>query len=290
MPPTSVEFLSEGYKIRGNLYRPGSASDTKRPAVVICHGFAGVKELLVPRFAETFAAAGLVTLTFDYRGFGESEGRGPRIVPGEQAADIRNALTYLSTLPDVDASRLGLWGTSYGGANVIAVAAYDPRGKALAVQITFADGYRSVLGGMTEGERTKFLESLDKIWARAVTTGKEMMLPIPKMLTDEQSKAFHEKYCTTCPALEIKLPFLTVKETLTQRAIFLMPHVTAPTHFTLAENDQVNPPENMRELHAAARCPKALLEIPEAGHYDIYEDPYFEAVASAQAQWFKRYL
>jgi pimeloyl-ACP methyl ester carboxylesterase len=288
--PENIEFLSEGYILRGHLYRPAEAAGGARPGVVLCHGFAGVKELLVPRVAERLAAAGLVALTFDYRGFGASEGRGPRIVPGEQAADIRNALTYLGTLAGVDAARLGLWGTSYGGANAIAVAACDTRVKALAVQITFADGQQSVLGALSDGERAKFLESLDKLWARAVTTGKEMLLPLPKMLSDPQSRAFYDQYRASCSALEIKLPFLTVKETLAQRPLLLMPHVRAPTHFTLAGRDLVNPPAGMRELHAAAQCAKALLEIPAAGHYDLYEEPHVATVATAQAQWFLQWL
>jgi alpha-beta hydrolase superfamily lysophospholipase len=289
--PLNVEFLSEGSRIKGHLYQPAEAGGGRKfPAIVVCHGFAGVKELLLPRFAEKFAAAGNVVLTFDYRGFGESEGRGPRIVPGEQAADIRNAITFLSANHDVDAARIGLWGTSYGGANVIAVAACDPRVKALAVQITFADGVQSVLGQMNADERAKFLESLDKIWARAVTTGKELMLPLSKMLSDSQSKAFYEKYHAAFPSMEVKLPFLTVKETLSQRAIVWMPYVTAPTHFTIAGNDMVNLPEGMRELYAATRSQKELLEISGAGHYDIYEDPHFEPVSDAQASWFKKWL
>lgn len=285
---TNVEFLSEGYRLRGHLYSP--AGTDRGAGVVLCHGFAGVKDLLLPRFAEGFAAAGIAALTFDYRGFGESDGHGPRIVPGEQMADIRNALTYLGSVPGVDPARIGLWGTSYGGANAIAVAACDYRVKALAVQIAFADGHQSVLGALSAEERVKFAESLQKIWVRAVTTGKELMLPLPKLLTDSQSRAFYEKYRSQFPALDVKLSFLTVKETLTHRPILLMPHVSAPTHFTIAGNDLVNAPEGMRALAIASRCRKAVLELPEAGHYDIYEDPHAATVIKAQSDWFCSHL
>ena len=63
------------------------------------------------------------------------------------------------------------------------------------------------IGSLSDDERAKFLESLDKIWARAVTTGKELMLPLPKILTDSQSKAFYEKYQSAYPCLHVKLPY-----------------------------------------------------------------------------------
>ena len=55
----------------------------------MAHGFAAVKEVDLPTFAERFAAAGLVTLVFDYRYFGESEGE-PRnqLFPQAQLDDL----------------------------------------------------------------------------------------------------------------------------------------------------------------------------------------------------------
>lgn len=291
-----VEFLSEGAKLKGNLYLPDHAEGERLPAVLLCHGFAAVKEMLLPPYAEHFAREGFAVLAFDYRGFGESEGGAldnpvaPRIVPGEQCADIRNALTYLRSLPEVDPARVGLWGTSYGGANALTVAAVDARVKAVCVQIAFGNGERMVMGGLDEAGKAKFVESLDKIWARAVTTGKEMVLPLPKLLSDEQSKAFYEKNRERFPALDVKLSFLTAKETLTHRPEWLVPHLKAPAHYTLAENDLVNPPSETRSLYEKTSSPKELLEVPGADHYAIYEPPYFDTVVKAQTAWFKRWL
>jgi pimeloyl-ACP methyl ester carboxylesterase len=286
----NVEFLSEGAKIQGHLYLSGGSEGKRLPAVLLCHGFAAVKEMLIPPFAEYFARAGFAALTFDYRGFGESEGAAPRIVPGEQCADIRNALTYLRSLPEVDPSRVGLWGTSYGGANALTVAAFDARVKCACVQIAFGDGERMVTGGMDEAGKAKFMESLDKIWARAVTTGKEMVMPLPKLLSDPQSKEFYEKNHERFPALDVKLSFLTVKETLTHRPEYLVPHLRVPVHYTLAENDLVNPPFETRSLYEKTASPKDLLEMKGADHYAIYEPPFFDGVVQAQTAWFRRHL
>ncbi|HEX3044615.1 MAG TPA: hypothetical protein VHY08_07655, partial [Bacillota bacterium] len=64
----SVEFYSDSSKIASDLYLPEQyVSGAKIPAVLLCHGFAGIKDFLLPAYAEAFAAAGFAALTFDYR-------------------------------------------------------------------------------------------------------------------------------------------------------------------------------------------------------------------------------
>ena len=75
-----VVFYSENCKIIGDLYLPENAGpDEKYPAVVLCHGFSGIREILLPPYAELFAQNGFAALIFDYRGFGDSEGERGRI-------------------------------------------------------------------------------------------------------------------------------------------------------------------------------------------------------------------
>ena len=57
------------------------------------------------------------------RGFGESEGGRGRHRPLEQTQDVYDAFTYLETVDGVDRERLGLYGTSWGGASAIWCAA-----------------------------------------------------------------------------------------------------------------------------------------------------------------------
>lgn len=284
----SVRFENEGQQLAATLYVPESIS-AKVPAILLCHGFCGVKELLLPTFAEFFAEKGFVAMTFDYRGFGESEGEPGRLVPALQVSDIRAALTCLSSQPEVDADRLGLWGTSFGGANVIVAASQDERVKALAVQITFGDGERVITGRMDEEEKTRFLEMLTKLKDKREATGKEMMVSLPKVLSDAQSRAFYEDYHERFPALDIKIPFLTTLETLGHKPERVLDQVKVPIHFTGARQDGVNPPAEMQSLFDQATGTKELLWC-DATHYDIYEGKPFVQVASAQAAWFGKYL
>ena len=121
-------YYSEGDRISAVLYLPADASEQNPvPGVALCHGFTGIKELILPDYGRGFARAGIAALAFDYRGFGESEGSRGRLVARRQIEDIHNSVTFLETLAEVDPRRVGLWGTSYGAANVIYTAGIDPR-------------------------------------------------------------------------------------------------------------------------------------------------------------------
>ena len=71
-----VEFPSRGLKCRGWLYVPDtSAVNQPMPAIVMAHGFSAVKEMFqLSAYAERFEEAGFITLVFDFRFLGASDG------------------------------------------------------------------------------------------------------------------------------------------------------------------------------------------------------------------------
>jgi dienelactone hydrolase len=164
MLPAGVErrditIWSDGTRMAGHLYLPANRSlDRKLPAVVLCAGTGGTKEQTAGRLGPILAQHGYVALAFDYRGWGASDSRlmtvSPQPAPderqemtvrvealrgqmsyAEQTEDIRAALSYLAGEPGVDAERLGLWGTSYGGGLVVWVAGNDPSVRCLVAQV-----------------------------------------------------------------------------------------------------------------------------------------------------------
>src|SRR5260221_9185706 len=145
MTRRDVEFNAEGVAVRGCFY-PAEGAGSSARAVVMAHGFSAVKEMSLDSFAEVFAAAGLSVLVFDNRNFGASGGE-PRqeIDPWAQVRDYRHAITYASTLAEVDAARIGIWGSSYSGGHVLVVAAADRRVKAGVSQVPLCSGYRNIL-------------------------------------------------------------------------------------------------------------------------------------------------
>src|SRR5215469_14137551 len=69
-----VTIWSEGSRLAAVLLTP-AATPAPRPAILLCHGWGGLKEHLISSYATPFAEAGFGCLAFDYRGWGESDGR-----------------------------------------------------------------------------------------------------------------------------------------------------------------------------------------------------------------------
>ncbi len=116
-------------------------------------------------------------------------------------------------------------------------------------------------------------------------------LPITRVLSDNESKVFFEKVKGQYPEMDIKIPFLTVMETLQYKPAESAAKVQCPVLIVIAGQDSVNPPEQGKALYdAVASGTKELYEEADACHYDIYEGAFFERVAAVQTQWFKKHL
>src|SRR5215472_17123874 len=139
-----VEFKTQdGVMLRGWHYLLDQHTG-KIPTIVMTHGFSAVKEMCLDKFAEVLAEAGLGALVFDNRNFGASGGE-PRqeIDPWEQVRDYRDAITFVETLPETDADRIGIWGSSYSGGHVLVVGAIDRRVKCVAGQVPLVSGHNN---------------------------------------------------------------------------------------------------------------------------------------------------
>lgn len=286
----TVTFLSENIQIAGTLYLPTLQPGHKVPGIVLCQGFAGTKEMLLPAYAEIFSENGYVVLTFDYRGFGTSGGEPGRLVPKLQIEDIKNAISFLFSRNEVDANRIGLWGTSYGAANAIVATSEDKRVKCLCIQLAFGDGERCITASMPSEDISKLKETLAKLLAKKQSTGKEMMVPVSKILSDEQSKKFFQEYADKFPGLKIKIPFLTIRETMNYKPENCLKDIHVPISIIGAEKDLVNPISETYTLFDLALDPKELTIINEATHFELYEGDYLEQAVNKQIAWFNRYL
>jgi uncharacterized protein len=138
-----VSFYSEGVKLAGDLFLPADVKPgDRRAGIVLCHGYTGVRSIYLPDNARVLAEAGYVVMSFDYKGWGDSEGPKSRLAPYSRVADVQAALTFLGAQPEVDAARLGLYGTSYGGATVVFVAAVDLRVRCVVSVVGVGNGAR----------------------------------------------------------------------------------------------------------------------------------------------------
>lgn len=96
-------------------------------------------------FAEYFTTHLPITaLVYDNRCLGASDGM-PRfeLIPSLQMSDIQDAITYAQSLEEVNPAKIAIWGSSYSGANVLQVAAFDRRVKAVLAQSSMISGYEN---------------------------------------------------------------------------------------------------------------------------------------------------
>jgi pimeloyl-ACP methyl ester carboxylesterase len=120
------------HRVAGTLHRPRGGS--RRPAVLLCHGFTGSKtesHWIFVKTARALARAGLAAYRFDFRGSGESDGEFRTMTIAREIGDARAALSHLASRAGVDPRRLGVLGLSLGGCVAANLAARDARVKSL---------------------------------------------------------------------------------------------------------------------------------------------------------------
>jgi uncharacterized protein len=279
-----VDFYSHGVRCSALLWEPEGV-DGPAPGVVLCHGFRGIKEWSLPDFAADFAARGYAALVIDYRGFGESDGPRGRLIPMEQVEDIRNAVTFLQTRPSVDPERIALYGTSFGGANVVVAAALDDRVGATVCQVGFGDAAR-VFGGVID----RFADRLKEDRERRVVTGETARIDPGELLDNPQSNAAFAEMEERFPQLRQTFPLEAVDRIFEYRPERYVADV-APRGilFIGAANDAATPLEETERLYAAAGEPKRM-EAFDITHYEIYASPHRERAVALADEFFAEQL
>src|SRR4051794_18219407 len=143
MTRRDVEFASGNGRCAAWFYLPDG--DPPFPAVVIAHGWSGVREQRLDAFGESFAAAGIAALVFDYRHFGASTGQPRQLIDiKHQLEDWTAAGARVRRTAEVDAARVALWGSSFSGGHVQEIAARDRQVAAVIAMVPFADGLKNL--------------------------------------------------------------------------------------------------------------------------------------------------
>ncbi|GHJ37408.1 alpha/beta fold hydrolase [Streptomyces sp. TS71-3] len=137
---TDRMMRTHGAVIDTSYYTVGDPG-TRRPAVLLAHGFGGSKDDVRPE-AEKLARHGYAVLTWSARGFGHSTGKIGLNDPKAEVADVSSMIDWLSHRPEVQLDhagdpRVGVTGASYGGAISLLAAGYDHRVDAIAPEITY---------------------------------------------------------------------------------------------------------------------------------------------------------
>src|SRR5712672_2262914 len=292
---SEVRFVDDGVELGAWLYLP--KGDAQRcPAITMAHGYAGVKEHGITRFAEAFADAGFVVLLHDHRTFGISGGE-PRgdVDPWRQIGDWRRAISYLEARPEVDPSRIGLWGTSYAGGHALVLGATDRRLRCIVAQVPTISGYEQGLRRVSpdatpalehafnEDERAQLHGDLPR--RQAVVSGD------PSVPAAYRSQDAIDFYLQRIPE-GIWKNEITLRSTRAARmyepGMWVSRVSPTPSLMVIASDDKVTIADLALAAYERALEPKRLALIP-GGHFDPYLDQFPLAEAAA-TEWFREHL
>jgi len=294
---SKTTFNSVGVKLSALLYIPTPAPTGGCGAIVMAHGFSALKEMALPYVASRFQAAGFVVLLFDYRCQGESEGE-PRgkINWQEQVEDFKNAITFVSSLPEVNKNKIGIFGTSYSGAHVIQVGAYDSRVKVIVSQVPSVDLYETFKRFNTpEGFQQLFgLFVMDR--EQRYKTGKSGMLPVvstdgKSVLPDMGSYNFFMQASKTATNWVNQVTIESVEIGAEYDVSAIIHRVSPkPLLMILAGNDTVTLTDLQVDAFSKAKEPKKLVLFPNATHFEVYSGELQKRATDEAVAWFMAHL
>ena len=289
----NISFYSEGVKLDGDLYYPDDLKNGERRAgVVLCHGYTGVKDLYLPDNARVLNEAGYMVMTFDYKGWGASDGARTRLAPYSRVVDVQAAMTFLGIQPEVNDECLGIYGTSYGCATVVWAAAHDERVKCTVGVVGMGHGGRWMRSVRRPDEWIDLLEVSKKDREQRVQTGKSGMAARDEiLLPDRQSAALASAARAENPNALSELPIEYIDETLQFHPEWVVDKISPrPLLLIAGGDDRLVPPEDCESLFEKAGEPKKMVTLPGVGHYEIYVPPAFDAVMKETVAWFEQYL
>lgn len=294
-----VTYYSDGVACYARIFFPKEFSPAgKIPGVVLGQGWAGT-HFSIEKYGARFAERGLVAMVIDYRGWGSSDGfisqaqptvtrsdpeptrddkrvsntkadvvlKRTRLIPMKQAEDYRNAISYLQGEAGVDPERIGIWGSSFAGGNVIVVAALDSRVKAVVGQVPAIGGKNSPGGPVPLTGRLRD----DAIKRARNGQGGEFETGFStRRMVDIETQQMVAEY----------RPFHYLKS-VGDRPVLLIP----------AEKDElINGRDNAYAALEVLTGPKKVIEVPGITHFEIYIGEAFELSSNAAANWFRQHL
>ena len=296
-----VEFVSENAVLRGRLYT--CSNREKLPIIIMAHGYsATIEGMAADRYAEVFCNAGFAVLLYDHRNFGISDGE-PRQQVNKwiQARGYRDAVNFVTTLSEIDHAKIGLWGDSMSGGEVIVVAAIDHRVKVVVAQVPAcggelppADPDRKLFNAISDTFHNGDVAGTPETTLGPMPVVSFDQETIPSMLKPltayrwfiEYGGRYNTKWKNNVTHVEPNVP-------IKFNPVLCIPHIKAALLMVVAYDDEMENANSdiARKAYHAAPQPKKLVEV-DGGHFGIihYPSVLFDEASAAQISFLNERL
>ncbi len=306
-----ITFKSQGHNLAAHLYTPEGFDETgSYPAVVISSAFNQVKEQTGAVYGARLAALGYVAISFDHVGFGDSEGE---LRNNENSfikiESIRDAISFMGTLPYVDRDNLFGLGICASGGYMALVATTDKRLKAIASVSGMLGNKASYFEAMDRETITGLIAMQNAGRQKAYETGVVdyvdalgMGAEAEKLKAGETPSEGYDFYMTeragaqTYPNYSHLSPSFMLEAPMLADATSYAPYIYTP--FIGIVGEKAMDPANgvlctgplTKTFFDQASDPKELVEVPGASHVDLYDKEEFVAPAiEAMDGFFKKH-
>lgn len=302
----AVSFVSDGSKIVGNLYCPDDFDANKQyPAVVVGGPLATVKEQAAGVFAEALAKKGFVTLSFDYRTYGESEGE-PRQYenPVYKTEDIQNAISFLSAHKNVDSEAIGALGVCASSSYIATALASDRRVKSFGTVSAYFSLREFCLSNpfVTDEQRNEMFKASNAARQRYSETGvaepDDMIMPdmtedpgegAPQIARDVYDYYF-ARVAECWPNYSNHFVPFSFEQLVRSHALEHADMIIVP-YLGVVGSEAVSRPYTERFVDAKSQGPNEIKVIEGAYHVQAYDRPeYVSQAVDALQSFFRKHL
>ncbi|MFC4114585.1 alpha/beta hydrolase [Nonomuraea zeae] len=288
-----VEFMADGLTLAGDLRVPEGVGP--RPGLVFTGPFTGVRDQVTGLYAERLAERGYVTLAFDHRNWGESGGEPRRHEdPQGKLHDLRAAVSFLRSRPEVEPDRIGVVGICLGGGYAMKFAAFEPRVRVFAgIAGAYNNPYAMRSGMDYQAALSGFAEVLERQdrggpveYVAAVSERGEAAMP------GEEPYAYYGTERGASPYWSNEVTRASVRELITvdnmMGADFLSPKPALIVHGVV---DRFCSPEGAEEAFKRLDQPKRIVWLDAKQHIDLYDrEPYVTQAVDATGDFLREHL
>lgn len=292
MTTTRLTFPSGAERCAAWLTLPDAAAP--HPVVLLIHGGGATHAMLLDQYERWFSQAGFAVVAFDFRHLGESDGEPRQLMSLRRYfEDIDAALAFIQSRPELDASRIALWGTSFGASHVVATAARRRDIAAAVVQCPILQGRAPALSAGL-GHLIRFTRPIVSDLLRAAFgLGRRYVQIVgrPGELAFVNLPGAYEGWMSVVPpgvTFDGRIPASAAVSMLFYDAASQARNVHCPLLVCISDR------ENLMDPAVAARvareAPRGRAIHYPTDHFEVYHPPLVERIVADQVAFLTEHL